>query len=168
MIQKVRPEVFHKTDVSKHFRSSRPFRLRSATLLKMRLWHRCFPMNFVKFLRMPYFTEQFRWLLLTFRKIHRKYRCWSLFSIKVFPVNFVKIWKHLICRISARSSCPEVFVKKVLLEVSQNSQENTCARASPANIRLDEDVLKTSWRHLSSSFSEDVFKTSWSRPIYLS
>ena len=91
LIQKVRPEVFHKTDVSKHFRSSRPFRLRSATLLKMRLRHRCFPMNFVKFLRMPYFTEQFRWLLLTFRKIHRKYRCWSLFSIKVFPVNFVKI-----------------------------------------------------------------------------
>ena len=30
----------------------------------------------------------------------------------------------------------------------------------PANIRLDEDVLKTSWRHLSSSSSEDVFKTS--------
>ena len=26
----------------------------------------------------------------------------------------------------------------------------------PANIRLDEDVLKTSWRHLSSSSSEDV------------
>ena len=32
----------------------------------------------------------------------------------------------------------------------------------PANIRLDEDVLKTSLRRLSSSSSEDVFKTSWS------
>ena len=63
-------------------------------------------------------------------------------------------------------------------------------KSVPANIRLDEDVLKTSWRHLSSSSledvfktssrrldqdeyvclsltsSEDVFKTSWSRPIY--
>ena len=29
----------------------------------------------------------------------------------------------------------------------------------PANIRLDEDVLKTSWRRLLSSSSEDVFKT---------
>ena len=29
-----------------------------------------------------------------------------------------------------------------------------------ANIRLDEDVLKTSWRRLSSSSSKDVFKTS--------
>ena len=38
----------------------------------------------------------------------------------------------------------------------------------PVNIRLDEEVLKTSWRHFSSSSLKDVFKTSWSRPIYLS
>ena len=67
-----------------------------------------------------------------------------------------------------------------------------CDFSIPANIRLDEDVLKTSWRRLSSSSSkdvfktssrrldqdeyvrlsltssEDVFKTSWSRPIYSS
>ena len=29
-----------------------------------------------------------------------------------------------------RSSCPEVFCKKVFSEISQNSQENTCARVS--------------------------------------
>ena len=40
----------------------------------------------------------------------------------------------------------------------------TCRRefiidsSNPPNIRLDEDVLKTPWRHLSSSSSEDVFK----------
>ena len=38
--------------------------LRPAILLKKRLWHRCFPVNFVKFLRIPFFTEQLRWLLL--------------------------------------------------------------------------------------------------------
>ena len=54
----------------------------------------------------------------------------------------------------------------------------------PANIRLDEDVLKTSfvfvfktssrrldqdeYVRLSLMSSEDVFKTSWSRPIYSS
>ena len=31
---------------------------------------------------------------------------------------------------------------------------------NPANIRLDKDVLKTSWRRLSSLSSKDVFKTS--------
>ena len=38
--------------------------LRPATLLKKRLWHRCFPVNFAKFRRTPIFTEQLRWLLL--------------------------------------------------------------------------------------------------------
>ena len=38
--------------------------LRPATLLKMRLWHRCFPVNFVKFLRTPFFIEHLWWLLL--------------------------------------------------------------------------------------------------------
>ena len=31
---------------------------------------------------------------------------------------------------SARSSCPEMFHKKGVLEISQNSQENTCAGVS--------------------------------------
>ena len=35
-----------------------------ATLLKKRLWHRCFPVNFAKFPRTPFFTEHLRWLLL--------------------------------------------------------------------------------------------------------
>ena len=93
-IQKVRPEIFYKIDVLKHFRSSRPVRLRPATLLKMRLWHRCFPVNFAKFLRTSYFTEHLWWLLLTFCKIHRKYRCWSLFLIKVFSCKFCENFKN--------------------------------------------------------------------------
>ena len=32
--------------------------------LKKRLWHSCFPMNFVKFLRTPFFIEYLWWLLL--------------------------------------------------------------------------------------------------------
>ena len=43
--------------------------LRSATLLKKRLWHRCFPMSFVKFLRTLFFTEHLRWLLLYFQSL---------------------------------------------------------------------------------------------------
>ena len=38
--------------------------LRTATLLKKRLWHWCFPGRFVKFLRKHFFTERVRWLLL--------------------------------------------------------------------------------------------------------
>ena len=38
--------------------------LRPATLLKKRLWHRYFPVNFARFLRTPFFTEHLRWLPL--------------------------------------------------------------------------------------------------------
>ena len=38
--------------------------LRPATLLKKSLWHRCFPLNFAKFLRTPFFMEHLCWLLL--------------------------------------------------------------------------------------------------------
>ena len=38
----------------------------------------------------------------------------------------------------------------------------------PANIRLHEDVLKTSFIFVFRRSLQDVFKTSWSKPIYLS
>ena len=45
----------------KHLRQSLFFNkvegFRPATLLKKRLWHRCFPVNFVKFLRAPFFID---------------------------------------------------------------------------------------------------------------
>ena len=38
--------------------------LRPTTLLKKKLWHRCFPVNFAKCLRTPFFIEHLWWLLL--------------------------------------------------------------------------------------------------------
>ena len=38
--------------------------LRPATLLKKRLRHMCFPVNFAKFLRAPFLTDHLRWLPL--------------------------------------------------------------------------------------------------------
>ena len=72
-----RPEVFCKKGAlsnfakftGKHLCQSLFFNkvagLRPATLLKKRLWHRCFPVNFAKFLRTPFFTEHLWWLLLS-------------------------------------------------------------------------------------------------------
>ena len=42
--------------------------LRPATLLKRRLWHRCFSVNFAKFLRTLFLIEHLRWLLLSLVK----------------------------------------------------------------------------------------------------
>ena len=43
--------------------------LRPAILLKKRLWHRCFPVNFVKFLITPFLQNTSRRLLLWFTKM---------------------------------------------------------------------------------------------------
>ena len=43
--------------------------LSPAALLKKRLWQRCFPVNFVKFLRTPFHTEHLSWLLLDINEI---------------------------------------------------------------------------------------------------
>ena len=51
-----RPEVFCKKGVLWSF--AKFTGLRPATLLKNSLWHRCFPMNFEKFLRTPFFYRK--------------------------------------------------------------------------------------------------------------
>ena len=44
-------------------------------LLKKRLWHRCFPVNFAIISRTPFFIEQLWWLLLNIRLQERKVSC---------------------------------------------------------------------------------------------
>ena len=53
--------IFHKPS-----RTSRNSHQRPATLLKKKLWHRCFPVNFVKFLRTPFSQNTSGRLLLNF------------------------------------------------------------------------------------------------------
>ena len=55
--------------------------LRPATLLKKRLWHRWFPVNFGRFLITSFFIEHLRWLLLIV--------VWKAFV--VFEISF-RVW----------------------------------------------------------------------------
>ena len=69
-----RPEAFCQKGVlrnfikftGKHLRQSLSFNtvtgLRFATLLNNRLWHRCFPGDFIRFPRTPFNIEYLRWL----------------------------------------------------------------------------------------------------------
>ena len=77
-----RPEVFRKKVFLKISQNSQgntcikdSFFLRPAFLLKTRLWHRCFPRNFAKFLRTPSPTDHLWWLLL-FLTMPKKYCIW--------------------------------------------------------------------------------------------
>ena len=59
-------------------------------LRPLRLWHRCFPMNFSKFLRAPFFAEYFRWLLLIV--LARKWTNSANFFL-LYLVFFHKHWR---------------------------------------------------------------------------
>ena len=43
--------------------------VRVCNLLKKRLWHRCFPLNFGKYFRAPFFIEDLQWLIPLLDKI---------------------------------------------------------------------------------------------------
>ena len=72
-----RPDVFCEKGVLKNFAKftgihlcqrlffNKVAGLRPGTLLKKRLWHRWFPVNFAKILRTPFLTEYLWWLLLS-------------------------------------------------------------------------------------------------------
>ena len=59
-----------------------------ATLLKKKLWHRCFPVNFAKFLRTPFLTEYLRWLLLY---VHITLFPFSHHFCETLTITFVKV-----------------------------------------------------------------------------
>ena len=118
-----RPEAFCKKGVLRHFGKylcqslflNKVVGLSPATLLKKRLWYRCFPVNFVKFLRTTFYIEHLWWLLLnkaiTREKDCLPYVCFvllffslalvgrsrilSAFKMDLF-VNKVKDWKLLL------------------------------------------------------------------------
>ena len=90
-----------------------------ATLLKKRLWDRCFPVNFAKFLRTPFFLEHLRWLLLC---NSTEYEWTQMHSSQIFIIasRIVVMRNSSIFRtVIFHNSClqeqpPKVFYKKAV------------------------------------------------------
>ena len=75
--------------------------LRPATLFKKRHWHRCFPVNFPKFLRTPFSQKSSGRLLLTreilislFLKCQKKDASFSSYFALVILVSELSSWKY--------------------------------------------------------------------------
>ena len=62
-----RQEKFQKKAILEISKNSQENACARLCFLKKRLWQRCFPVNFTKFLRTFFPTEHFRWLLLAFQ-----------------------------------------------------------------------------------------------------
>ena len=80
--------------------------VRPATLLKKRLWHRYFPVNFAKLLRTPFFIEHLWWLLVV----------WGYLSLpKKIQIFHFPIKKSNLSKQSTR------FLNQVSWETSQHT-----------------------------------------------
>ena len=65
--------------------------LRAATLLKKRLWHRCFPVNIAKSLRTPFSQNTSGRLLLLFSSYLKRFcifRFLCLIAVVIFKIDF--------------------------------------------------------------------------------
>ena len=71
--------------------------LEHATLFKKRPWHRCFPVNFVKFLRTRFFKERLRWLLLKCGRCKNEAR-------EINCLLLQRWMQYLLLRLKSRSS----------------------------------------------------------------
>ena len=130
-----RPEVFCQKGVLRNFPKftrkhlcqslffNKVVGLRPATLLKKRLWHRCFPVNFVKFLRTPFFIEHLWWLLLDMLIALLWLARLPSFEISKLPITFgpnaqirhSDIWPHQKSHFLKSVHAPlNIFTKKIL------------------------------------------------------
>ena len=103
-IQKQPPEVFYKircfyklckTHGSVSFLIN--VETQASILLKKRLWHRCFSVKYVKFLRAPILKSICEWLLLYFLLLTNYKKDKTLDTdkfLKVIPKNYFQFFRH--------------------------------------------------------------------------
>ena len=98
--------VFFRSILQEVLNKEGVLRLRCATLLKKRLWHRCFPLNFAKFLRATFLTEHFQWLLRLL---------YFLSSSLCYLFLYEKVQTNINGK-TLRSSCSQMFLKIAVLK----------------------------------------------------
>ena len=153
-----RPEVFCEKGVLRNFSKftgnhlcqslffNKVAGLRPATLLKNRLWHKCFSVNFAKFLRTPFLTEHLPWLLFSENQVFQAskkpiYNFWmdKYIDFKSVPLlyshcfltvmlYFFETGINLI--VTKKKLYRMCSIKKLLLEILHYLQENTCVGVS--------------------------------------
>ena len=106
-----------KKDVLKNFAkfTGKHLCLTPATLLKIRLWHRCFPVNFAKFPRIPPVAA----FLATTKRKNFIILCFNILDFMPSHRKFLKSFqkkKYFIYFSTLKGSCIEVFLKKSVVQ----------------------------------------------------
>ena len=82
-----------------------------ATFIKMRFSHRCFPVNFVKFLRTPFYKEHLWWLLL--KSYNKEPQFGFVEEITLFPLVIIRKLSGEVCFYVKPKSISRFTIKSV-------------------------------------------------------
>ena len=122
---------------------------RPKTLLKKRLWHRFFPVNFVKFLRTLFCIKHLWWLILKGKNLSIKYWCHVIYIVEIFSLffldhnSFLYVNKYNITLFRAKTSTAYLnFVSHKLQEQLITGVENKCFQKQPPEVLYKKVVLK--------------------------
>ena len=81
---------FHRKALVLDFLFDKVASLKAYNFIKNRIQHRCFPIKFANFLRTPYFTKHFQWLLLKIMNSNNCLRDLPIFVSRFFHQFFYK------------------------------------------------------------------------------
>ena len=134
-----RAEVFCEKGVLKNFAKFKPASL-PATSIKKRLWHRCFPVNFEKFVRTPFLSEHLGGLLL----LQMLLRC-CLIDTSIWrhvlyfvPMSRTRLFMSDLCDVLFILICILIMINRII-----SWMRDTCSFAyfkEYALLFLDDDV----------------------------
>ena len=74
--------------------------LRPTISLEKRIWHRCFPVNFVKFLGTSFYTEHLHWLLLLLSELSNDSLVIDAFESVPPSLTVLQIWEIIAHEVS--------------------------------------------------------------------
>ena len=94
-VEKVFVELSQNLQESTCPRASFLIKLQASASLNKRLWHKCYLVNFAKFLRTPIFTELLWWLLLNYIAFYKVF--WQKSAEMILRDNLYATVCHRIC-----------------------------------------------------------------------
>ena len=129
---------------------------RPAFWLKKRLWNRCFPVIFAKFIRTPFIIEHLWWMLLIFFNL--QYTCAEMPKSSLSRSMFIFLLP------------PLFWIFQPLVQDQQSGKRTHCL--SVLTFRIDPRILGwTAWgfvspEHLMSLYLSSMYISSWLGEIF--
>ena len=85
-------------------------KLQTCNSIEKRLQNRCFPVKFAKFLRTPFFTKEFQWLLLRFDSCFQRRSKQKPVQLSAIITTFR--WKKVFAAAKIQKQLPYMFSKR--------------------------------------------------------